>query len=155
MRSENLSQDLRQKICQYVRTYVKSRGVQEDRLHHRGNVPTLNVSFDSGTFPTEAAHLKTPVGWPMCWQADVRGSGMRGWISGDGGRNTYFSEVCYPLRFARQSKQDAHIWIPRLGKFPNAPLSMPTQWAFSASPPDVPATTYVERTYVRTYVRTY
>ena len=65
---------------------------------------------------------------------------------------TYFSEVCYPLRFAIQSKQDAHIWIPRLGKFPNAPLSMPTQWAFSASRPDVPAITYVERTYARTYV---
>ena len=78
MRSENLSQDLRQKICQYVRTYVKSRGVREDRLHHGRNVPKLNVSYDSGAFPTEAAHLNTPVGWPMGWQADVTGSGMMG-----------------------------------------------------------------------------
>ena len=74
MRSDNLSQDLRQEICQYV----KSRGVQEDRLHHRRNVPKLNVSYDSSAFPTEAAHLNTFVGWPMGWQADVTGSGMMG-----------------------------------------------------------------------------
>ena len=83
----------------------------------------------------------------------IRDEGLK--IGGRGAEHLrmYFSKVCYPLRFARQSKQDAHIWIPRLGKFPNAPLFMPTQWVFSASPPDVPATTYVERTYVRTYVR--
>ena len=33
----------------------------------------MHVSFDAGAFPTEAAQIKTPVGWPMIWKSVVDG----------------------------------------------------------------------------------
>ena len=79
-------------------------GVRGDRQAPPRNCPNMHVSFDAGAFPTEAAQIKTPVGWPMIWKSVVDGVRRKrmckairdGGEQGAGGGGADGSDVIYP-----------------------------------------------------------